>query len=36
MARDPMIGMKQGPKGFVTGIGSGMQGMVKGVVGGGF
>lgn len=36
MARDPLQGMKQGPSGFVYGVGSGMQGVVKGVVGGGF
>ena len=36
MARDPMVGMMQGPNGFVKGVGSGMQGLVKGVFGGGF
>lgn len=36
MARDPLVGMMQGPSGFIGGIGSGMQGLVKGVVGGSF
>lgn len=28
--------MMQGPKGFVAGVGTGVQGVVRGVVGGGF
>ena len=36
MARDPIIGMRQGPTAFVRGVGTGMQGLVKGVIGGSF
>ena len=36
LARDPLQGMLQGPRGFVAGVGTGMQGVVRGVVGGGF
>jgi vacuolar protein sorting-associated protein 13A/C len=36
MTRDPVIGMQQGPRGFVQGVGKGVQGLVKGVFGGGF
>lgn len=36
MARDPIVGLKEGPGGFVQGIGTGVQGLVKGVVGGAF
>ena len=34
MARDPLVGMQQGPQAFVLGIGTGMQGLVKGFIGG--
>lgn len=36
MARDPIVGMSQGPTAFVKGVGTGMQGLVKGVIGGSF
>lgn len=36
MARDPVVGMQQGPRGFAGGVGKGVQGLVKGVFGGGF
>ena len=36
LQRDPSAGMKQGTYGFVKGIGKGLQGVVKGVVGGTF
>lgn len=36
MARDPIVGMSQGPTAFVQGVGTGMQGLVKGVIGGSF
>lgn len=36
MARDPIVGMRQGPTAFVRGVGTGMQGLVKGVIGGSF
>ena len=36
MARDPLVGIKKGPKAFVSGIGTGMQEFIKGVVGGSF
>jgi hypothetical protein len=36
MARDPIVGITEGPGGFVKGVGSGVQGLVKGVVGGAF
>jgi len=36
MARDPLVGMTQGPTSFVKGVGTGMQGLVKGVIGGSF
>ena len=36
LARDPIHGMQQGPEEFLQGIGTGMQGVVRGVIGGGF
>jgi hypothetical protein len=36
LARDPLEGMLQGPSGFVKGVGTGIQGAVGGVIGGGF
>lgn len=36
LARDPLVGMQQGPEEFIQGIGTGVQGVVKGVVGGSF
>ena len=36
LARDPIEGMHQGPEEFLQGIGTGMQGVVRGVIGGTF
>lgn len=36
LARDPLHGILQGPRGFAAGVGTGVQGVVRGVVGGGF
>ena len=36
LARDPLLGIQQGPEEFIQGIGTGVQGVVKGVVGGSF
>ena len=36
LSREPAIGMRQGTTGFLKGIGKGLGGLVKGVVGGTF
>ena len=36
LRREPAEGMRQGPGGFIKGVGKGLAGMVKGVVGGTF
>jgi hypothetical protein len=36
LARDPIEGIQQGPEAFLTGLRTGVQGIIKGVIGGGF
>ena len=36
LKREPGVGMREGPGGFIKGVGRGMGGLVKGVVGGTF
>jgi hypothetical protein len=36
LARDPIEGMRNGPEDFIKGVGTGMQGVVRGVIGGSF
>jgi hypothetical protein len=36
LARDPIEGIQQGPEAFLTGLRTGVQGIIKGVIGGSF